>query len=89
MRELSYKASIQSRTLVFEFCEYEGDEIVRRHIVSAATQAGSPYILLSTDSAPPHQGRAFYVGNGAPSDEALEIFAHGFLKNILDNENDN
>lgn len=89
MRELSYKTSIQSRVLVFEFCEYEDDEIVRRHFVSAATQAGSQYVLLYTDSVSPRQGREFYVGNSTPTDGALEAFAYGFLKNILDNENDN
>lgn len=89
MSELSYKASIQSRELVFEFNEYEGDEIVRRHRVSAVTQTGSHDVLLYTDSVSPRQGQEFYVGNSAPTDGALEAFAYGFLKNILDNENDN
>lgn len=89
MSELSYKASIQSRELVFEFNEYEDDEIVRRHRVSAVTQAGSHYVLLYTDSVSPRQEWKFYVGNGTPTDGALEAFAYGFLKNILDNENDN
>ena len=86
MSELS-RGSVFSRSVEFKFDEYDGPETLQRHYVSVLTFPGTQCVSVSAPSTT-HETRRYQL-DGEPSDEALEIFAHGFLKNILDNENDN